>query len=197
MDTVVVTIQNNRQEAVDVEAPTDVPIALLAGQLAREMGWGASAQDYSLLMEDARILRGSETLGAAGVVHGDVLVLAASQPAVQPRAASPAQAAARLVASSGESFALAGGPVTVGRGDAQANLQVEINLSTLDTQKRSSRRHAQIVQRQGRYEVRDLESLNGTFVNGKRLPPGESCPLSDGDLVQFGKGGVALRFHSS
>ncbi len=47
-----------------------------------------------------------------------------------------------------------------------------------------SRRHAEFV-RQGRgYVVRDVGSLNGTYLNRERL---EESPLSNGDEVQIGK----------
>jgi len=46
-----------------------------------------------------------------------------------------------------------------------------------------SKNHAEIVIEEGRPVVRDLESTNGTFVNGR---PAEQVPLTDGDIVQFG-----------
>src|SRR5438874_8734808 len=47
-----------------------------------------------------------------------------------------------------------------------------------------SRRHAVLVQRDGRWLVEDGGSLNGTFVNRKRV---ESAELEDGDELQIGK----------
>jgi FHA domain/zinc-ribbon domain len=47
-----------------------------------------------------------------------------------------------------------------------------------------SRRHAVLVERDSRWFVEDLGSLNGTFVNRRRV---ESAELSDGDEVQIGK----------
>lgn len=47
-----------------------------------------------------------------------------------------------------------------------------------------SRRHAEIVQEAGAYMIRDLGSLNGTFVNRHRI---ESSTLADDDEVQIGK----------
>jgi predicted component of type VI protein secretion system len=45
-----------------------------------------------------------------------------------------------------------------------------------------SRRHARIVQRGMRYVIEDLDSKNGTFVNGQRL--GVPQELEDGDRIQ-------------
>ncbi len=47
-----------------------------------------------------------------------------------------------------------------------------------------SRRHAVLVENQGRYSIEDFGSLNGTFVNRKRVDTGE---LTDGDELQIGK----------
>ena len=47
-----------------------------------------------------------------------------------------------------------------------------------------SRRHAVLVERDSRWFVEDQGSLNGTFVNRKRV---ESAQLEDGDELQIGK----------
>ncbi len=47
-----------------------------------------------------------------------------------------------------------------------------------------SRRHAEVERDGARYSIRDVGSLNGTYVNRKRIERGE---LSEGDEVQVGK----------
>jgi len=47
-----------------------------------------------------------------------------------------------------------------------------------------SRRHAVLVERDSHWFVEDQGSLNGTFVNRRRV---ESAELSDGDEIQIGK----------
>ena len=47
-----------------------------------------------------------------------------------------------------------------------------------------SRRHAELLEDGGRFTIRDLGSLNGTFVNRRRI---ESTELEDDDEVQIGK----------
>ena len=49
-----------------------------------------------------------------------------------------------------------------------------------------SRRHAQILLRNDEYFLQDLNSTNGTTVNGRLLAPEMRCPLDHGDQVQFG-----------
>ena len=50
-----------------------------------------------------------------------------------------------------------------------------------------SRRHARIDRQGNRFEVVDLESTNGTFVNGRRLPPHQAYILRDGDELRLGQ----------
>jgi pSer/pThr/pTyr-binding forkhead associated (FHA) protein len=47
-----------------------------------------------------------------------------------------------------------------------------------------SRRHADVVRTPDGYRVRDVGSLNGTYVNRERI---EDVPLVNGDEVQIGK----------
>jgi hypothetical protein len=50
-----------------------------------------------------------------------------------------------------------------------------------------SRRHAEIARRGERFVVIDLESINGTTLNGTRLIPGRPEVLYNGDVVVFGR----------
>ena len=56
-----------------------------------------------------------------------------------------------------------------------------------------SRQHAQIIREGDRFLIRDLDSKNGTFVNGTRLK-GESHRLRGGDRVELAEGQVLLKF---
>jgi hypothetical protein len=47
-----------------------------------------------------------------------------------------------------------------------------------------SRRHAVLVRRDGAFVIEDQGSLNGTFVNRRRI---DSAELTDGDELQIGK----------
>ena len=47
-----------------------------------------------------------------------------------------------------------------------------------------SRRHAEITRRAGLYSLRDVGSLNGTYVNRDRV---DEVPLANGDELQIGK----------
>ena len=47
-----------------------------------------------------------------------------------------------------------------------------------------SRRHALLVEKGGKFFIQDEGSLNGTFLNRRRI---ESAEIDDGDEVQIGK----------
>jgi len=47
-----------------------------------------------------------------------------------------------------------------------------------------SRKHCQIRKWAGKFMVEDLQSHNGTFVNGNKVV--KECPLTDGDLISAG-----------
>ena len=53
-----------------------------------------------------------------------------------------------------------------------------------------SRRHSVIERREGRFRIRDVGSLNGTYVNRERVDEAE---LADGDEVQVGRFHLVLR----
>ena len=50
-----------------------------------------------------------------------------------------------------------------------------------------SKTHAELaVDRDGNVTVKDLATMNGTFVNDSKIPSGEPVPLKKGDVVSFG-----------
>lgn len=50
-----------------------------------------------------------------------------------------------------------------------------------------SRMHAEVLLEEDSVYVVDLESANGTLVNGKRLEPQRSAPVRHGDVIQLGR----------
>ena len=82
----------------------------------------------------------------------------------------------------GESFRPQGERTMVGRSP-----DCEIFLDDVTV----SRRHAVLVNRDGRFFIEDQGSLNGTYLNKRRI---ESAELHDGDELQIGK--YRLIFHS-
>lgn len=56
-----------------------------------------------------------------------------------------------------------------------------------------SRQHANIRLQTGQYFIADLGSLNGVYVNNRKLAQDETCPLNHGDKIQLGR--VKINFH--
>ncbi|MEZ6087171.1 MAG: FHA domain-containing protein [Pirellulaceae bacterium] len=50
-----------------------------------------------------------------------------------------------------------------------------------------SRKHCAIIARQGKVYVADMESRNGTIINGTKIPTEKKVRLQDGDILQVGK----------
>lgn len=85
-------------------------------------------------------------------------------------------------AESGRAIALPAGEFTIGR-DASASLAIDDDSL--------SRRHARVVTVLDRALIEDLESTNGTFVNGTRVSA--MVPLPEGAMIQLGPN-VLLRY---
>jgi hypothetical protein len=75
----------------------------------------------------------------------------------------------------GQSFPLRGDRVTIGRSPEAGVFLDDVTVS---------RDHAVLVHRQGGWHLDDSGSLNGTYVNRKRI---DSHRLEDGDELQVGK----------
>lgn len=75
----------------------------------------------------------------------------------------------------GSRFLLDGDLTTVGRHPSSDIFLDDVTVS---------RKHAQFVREGTSFSVRDVGSLNGTYVNRQRI---DVCPLATGDEVQIGK----------
>lgn len=82
-----------------------------------------------------------------------------------------------------DSFPLVKLPCCIGRGN---DVDVRLPNATVST------RHALIHSRANGLELEDLDSRNGTFVNGRRVKG--SVPIVAGDMLQFGTMPLELQF---
>jgi pSer/pThr/pTyr-binding forkhead associated (FHA) protein len=91
----------------------------------------------------------------------------------------------------GTEYPIYEGRNTIGR---FAERPVDIDLSNQETVEQiwCSRQHAVVTYDKGIAVLEDLNSLNGTWVNGSRLPPGQRRQLQANDIVQIGT--VQLKF---
>ena len=93
----------------------------------------------------------------------------------------------------GKEFPLSADESYLGRWDADNGIFPDVDLDAHDPEAKVSRRHARIIRRGGAYQLEDLGSTNGTYINrGRRLIPGTPQVLSDGDEIIIGK--TFLRF---
>jgi hypothetical protein len=187
---VAVTLEYDRKR-IDLALPLNTPAReILAGireicKLDPEAAYTLGVQTES---GGLKRIPPNAHLEDLGVVHGAILRLNADGGA-GPHAAAPG---AFLRLEGGEVFAVTGMTV-IGRRDLKQGVSVDIDLSRADSRRIVSRRHASVEHRQG-YIVMDLASINGTFLNGKRLAPRMPAPLNNGDEIMIGRDGVRLTF---
>ncbi|MFN8528006.1 MAG: FHA domain-containing protein [Anaerolineae bacterium] len=75
----------------------------------------------------------------------------------------------------------------LGRIDEATDYAPDIDLSPFEARERGvSRRHCALVQYKGDLHLVDLGSINGTFINGKRIPPDSAFRVGPGDEIRLG-----------
>lgn len=85
--------------------------------------------------------------------------------------------------SEGEFFDMEGDTVNIGR-SPQNHIQIK--------DKYVSRKHLQITQKNGEYLIKDLNSKNGTFVNGTAIDPGVNVDVGEGLPIVIGMSLICL-----
>jgi hypothetical protein len=124
---------------------------------------------------------------AAGGTQG------AYNPAPLPYSAPPPPpvvvASARLVATNGQSYQLAGKSVfAIGREDAVSGIYPDVDTTASGGFEGGvGRKHAEVVQQGAQWLLKDLNSVNGTWVNNQKLAPNATQPLQSGDQIRLGK----------
>jgi hypothetical protein len=64
-----------------------------------------------------------------------------------------------------------------------------------ETEPRISRKHFEIRHRGGEFQIIDLDSMNGTWVNDERLNPNEPASIGKGDIVKVAAGYLKFTFN--
>lgn len=191
MTHIAVTLEQDNYR-LDLALPAGLPVRALGQAIAEKLGlFPPPGKMFSLAVyteSGLRTIPPKMTCLEAGLLHGMriTLMAVAFEQDTLP--------AAYLEIEGGRRIPL-GAQVVIGRGDPQRNVQVEIDLTALlPNPKLVSRRHARI-QRQGeQYFLEDLQSNNGTYLNGRELQPGERALLRDGDVIVLGRDAARLRF---
>jgi CRP-like cAMP-binding protein len=75
----------------------------------------------------------------------------------------------------------------VGRRDPVTGITPDVDLTDEDVKRSVSRRHAKLIFSNGQfYLAEEVGTLNGTFINGKRIPTGVLTPIKAGYQIGFG-----------
>lgn len=85
--------------------------------------------------------------------------------------------------------------IVLGRRDPITNATPDVDLTPFAGYRMGvSRRHAAILLAGNNLHLTDLDSSNGTFLNGQRLAPNRPYTLHDGDEVRLGQLVMGIRF---
>lgn len=93
-------------------------------------------------------------------------------------------------------FLSAGSESTIGRRDPVTRIDPDVDLTPVDHQRSTSRRHAKIHRRGGRYYlIEEIGTTNGTFIGETRLRTGAPLEIEHGDRLRFGLVPLTFRAH--
>jgi CRP-like cAMP-binding protein len=177
-------------------AKTDVELVRINGATFDSMLKGNTEIAVRMMRKLSRRLREVTAMLEEGL--GREVAEEEKKPA--PRRPAPARErdVCRLTAVDQEmEFFLNGeGDTLVGRTDPVTGITPDIDLTPLDPQRSTSRRHAKLYQMGGHfYVMEEIGVMNGTFVNDNRVATGTPVPLQSGDTVKFGL--VTLTFQAT
>jgi CRP-like cAMP-binding protein len=114
--------------------------------------------------------------GASAEAHSEV---------VAPKDAPTLQAEAAcyfISIASGNVFPVFKSDALIGRFDSVTGMSPEVDLTAEDQSRNISRRHARLVIKDGEFFIaEEIGTMNGTFLNGKKLANGVLTPIADGD----------------
>ena len=82
--------------------------------------------------------------------------------------------------------------VKIGRVDPINQIHPDVDLTKIDAQLTTSRRHARILRGSEGYLIQEERATNGTFVNGQRISAERPLEIRSGDDIMFGA--VRMRF---
>jgi hypothetical protein len=190
----VVIVETTFGERHELALALDVPSRDLAAKIMRDLGKpfrpGDTFQLFIQTPHGDKPIPPFVTLAELGVTDGQRLRLRRETGAIR---AEPPAAHAHLRTQSGVMLPLEGNNIIIGRKDAVLQVPLDLDLARYDPGHAVSRRHACIEYQAGSYYLLDLQSTNGTRLNGEPVIPGRKMPLQDGAVIEFGLG-VRLTF---
>jgi len=146
-----------------------------------DLGTGAQNRPQE---SDATVTFGDEFSQQLAALEGEVT--AEEQESIAALPSGSALLIVRRGPTAGARFLLDADVTTVGR-----HPEADIFLDDVTV----SRRHAEFIRTGNTFVVKDLGSLNGTYLSGERIDSAQPVPLSDRTEVQVGK--FRLTFYAS
>ncbi|HSF16776.1 MAG TPA: cyclic nucleotide-binding domain-containing protein [Vicinamibacteria bacterium] len=108
-------------------------------------------------------------------------------PAQAPEGTVPSTATARayfVAKESGKIYPIYKDEILLGRYDSVTGHRPEIDLTDEDQNRNVSRRHARLLYKDNTFYIaEEIGTMNGTYINGERIPTGVLTPIRDGDEV--------------
>jgi pSer/pThr/pTyr-binding forkhead associated (FHA) protein len=123
------------------------------------------------------------------MAHGGISASppADAAPAAPPSTSGTLQAEAKayfISPSTGNVFPVFSNEALLGRFDSVTGQSPEVDLTKEDQSRNISRRHARLVVKDGKFFIaEEIGTMNGTFLNGKKLSNGVLTPIKDGDEI--------------
>jgi len=98
--------------------------------------------------------------------------------------------------STGNVFPVFSSEALLGRYDSVTGMRPDVDLTNEDQSRNISRRHARLVTKDGKHFVaEEIGTMNGTYLNGKKLANGVLTPIADGDELTLCR--LVLNFKTS
>jgi CRP-like cAMP-binding protein len=100
-----------------------------------------------------------------------------------------------ISASTGNVFPVFAHEALIGRFDSVTGMHPEVDLSNEDQSRNISRRHARLLIKDGQFFIaEEIGTMNGTYLNGRKLANGVLTPIHDGDELTLCR--LALTFRT-
>lgn len=100
-----------------------------------------------------------------------------------------------ISASTGNVFPVFSQEALIGRFDSVTGMHPEVDLSNEDQSRNISRRHARLLIKDGQFFIaEEIGTMNGTYLNGRKLANGVLTPIRDGDELTLCR--LALTFRT-
>ncbi len=168
-------------------ALTDAKVILIDGATFDSMLRANPEIAVRIMRKLSRRVRHADEL-LQRVLAGEDVELAAKKVAEDRRPSSDPEAARLVHIESSLVFGLPlEGSITIGRRDPVTGIQPDVDLTGIDPERSSSRRHAKIFREENKFFlVEDIGATNGTFLNASRVRTGVPVEIAPGDTLRFG-----------